>query len=129
MTKKEQPFQLINAEVLGIKKPIIVFESNRNQIAAMKTQLALMQLDSLGDKEPQEILEAYTGAIETEAQFLKSILKLTDKQVDAIYDLTQEETVELTMQVIMKIMHIQPQVSDLEEEVDGEEEEQTLDTE
>jgi len=129
MTKKEQPFQLINAEVLGIKKPIIVFESNRNQIAAMKTQLALMQLDSLGDKEPQEILEAYTGAIETEAQFLKSILKLTDKQVDAIYDLTQEETVELTMQVIMKIMHIQPQVSDLEEEVDVEEEEQTLDTE
>jgi len=129
MTKKEQPFQLINAEVLGIKKPIVVFESNRNQIAAMKTQLALMQLDSLGDKEPQEILEAYTGAIETEAQFLKSILKLTDKQVDAIYDLTQEETVELTMQVIMKIMHIQPQVSDLEEEVDVEEEEQTLDTE
>jgi len=129
MTKKEQPFQLINAEVLGIKKPIIVFESNRNQIAAMKTQLALMQLDSLGDKEPQEILEAYTGAIETEAQFLKSILKLTDKQVDAIYDLTQEETVELTMQVIMKIMHIQPQVLDLEEEVDVEEEEQTLDTE
>lgn len=129
MTKKEQPFQLINAEVLGIKKPIIVFESNRNQIAAMKTQLALMQLDSLGDKEPQEILEAYTGAIETEAQFLKSILKLTEKQVDAIYDLTQEETVELTMQVIMKIMHIQPQATDVEEEVDAEEEEQTLDTE
>lgn len=123
MTKKEQPFQLIDATVLGIKKPVVVFESNRNQILAMNTQLELMKLDSVGDSQPEQILEAYTNAIEKEVSFLKAILKLTEAQADSIYDLTQEETVELTMQVIMKIMHMENGVAEEPESPeDGEKE-------
>lgn len=123
MTKKEQPFQLIDATVLGIKKPVVVFESNRNQILAMNTQLELMKLDSVGDSQPEQILEAYTNAIEKEVSFLKAILKLTEAQADSIYDLTQEETVELTMQVIMKIMHMENEVAEEPESPeDGEKE-------
>ena len=115
MTKKEQPFQLIDATVLGIKKPVVVFESNRNQILAMDTQVELMKLDIREeDDDSFSIINRYKDAIIKEISFLKNILKLTSAQADAVYDLTQEETLDLVMQVINKMMHIE-YVEDTEE--------------
>lgn len=107
MTNTNKKFVAIDASVLGIKKPVMVLESNRNHIRATKMQLVM---SSLSDKDfgedYQGMLKAYSEVMEEEIKFLSETLGLTEKQVDEVYDLDQDETVALIMQVIGKLMHM-----------------------
>ena len=120
MTNTNKKFVLIDASVLGIKKPVIVLESNRNHLRATRMQITLGGLsDAKYDDDYEGMLQAYDETIEKEVKFLSDILSLTDKQIEAVYDLDQDDTVNLIMQVIGKIMHIDMD-DDIEEEVEVE---------
>lgn len=120
MTNVNKKFVAIDASVLGVKKPIMVLESNRNHLRATRMQIALGGLsDAKYDDDYEGMLQAYDETIEKEVKFLSDTLSLTDKQVDAVYDLDQDDTVNLIMQVIGKIMHIDMD-DDIEEEVEVE---------
>jgi len=107
MTNTNKKFVSIDASVLGIKKPVMVLESNRNHLRATRMQIALGGLsDAKYDDDYEGMLQAYDDTIEKEVKFLSDTLGLTDKQVDSVYDLDQDDTVDLIMQVIGKIMHI-----------------------
>lgn len=107
MTNTNKKFVAIDASVLGIKKPVMVLESNRNHLRATRMQIALGGLsDAKYDDDYEGMLQAYDDTIEKEVKFLSDTLGLTDKQVDSVYDLDQDDTVDLIMQVIGKIMHI-----------------------
>lgn len=83
-------------------------------------QIALGGLsDAKYDDDYEGMLQAYDETIEKEVKFLSDTLSLTDKQVDAVYDLDQDDTVNLIMQVIGKIMHIDID-DDIEEESEPE---------
>lgn len=113
MTNTNKKFVAIDASVLGIKKPVMVLESNRNHIRATKMQLVM---SSLSDKDfgedYQGMLKAYSEVMEEEIKFLSETLGLTEKQVDEVYDLDQDETVALIMQVIGKLMHMNVEQDD-----------------
>lgn len=120
MTNANKKFVAIDASVLGIKKPIMVLESNRNHLRATRMQITLGGLsDAKYDDDYEGMLQAYDETIEKEVKFLSDILSLTDKQIEAVYDLDQDDTVNLIMQVIGKIMHIDMD-DDIEEEVEVE---------
>lgn len=120
MTNVNKKFVAIDASVLGVKKPIMVLESNRNHLRATRMQITLGGLsDAKYDDDYEGMLQAYDETIEKEVKFLSDILSLTDKQVEAVYDLGQDDTVNLIMQVIGKIMHIDMD-DDIEEEVEVE---------
>ena len=107
MTNTNKKFVAIDASVLGIKKPVMVLESNRNHLRATRMQIALGGLsDAKYDDDYEGMLQAYDDTIEKEVKFLSDTLGLTDKQIDSVYDLDQDDTVNLIMQVIGKIMHI-----------------------
>lgn len=120
MTNVNKKFVSIDASVLGIKKPVMVLESNRNHLRATRMQITLGGLsDAKYDDDYEGMLQAYDETIEKEVKFLSDILSLTDKQVEAVYDLGQDDTVNLIMQVIGKIMHIDMD-DDIEEESEPE---------
>lgn len=120
MTNANKKFVTIDASVLGIKKPVMVLESNRNHLRATRMQITLGGLsDAKYDDDYEGMLQAYDETIEKEVKFLSDILSLTDKQIEAVYDLDQDDTVNLIMQVIGKIMHIDMD-DDIEEEVEVE---------
>lgn len=120
MTNVNKKFVAIDASVLGIKKPVMVLESNRNHLRATRMQITLGGLsDAKYDDDYEGMLQAYDETIEKEVKFLSDILSLTDKQIEAVYDLDQDDTVNLIMQVIGKIMHIDMD-DDIEEEVEVE---------
>lgn len=120
MTNANKKFVAIDASVLGIKKPVMVLESNRNHLRATRMQITLGGLsDAKYDDDYEGMLQAYDETIEKEVKFLSDILSLTDKQIEAVYDLDQDDTVNLIMQVIGKIMHID-MGDDIEEEVEVE---------
>lgn len=120
MTNVNKKFVAIDASVLGIKKPVMVLESNRNHLRATRMQITLGGLsDAKYDDDYEGMLQAYDETIEKEVKFLSDILSLTDKQIEAVYDLDQDDTVNLIMQVIGKIMHID-MGDDIEEEVEVE---------
>jgi len=120
MTNANKKFVAIDASVLGIKKPVMVLESNRNHLRATRMQITLGGLsDAKYDDDYEGMLQAYDETIEKEVKFLSDILSLTDKQIEAVYDLDQDDTVNLIMQVIGKIMHIDMD-DDIEEEVEVE---------
>jgi len=120
MTNVNKKFVAIDASVLGVKKPIMVLESNRNHLRATRMQITLGGLsDAKYDDDYEGMLQAYDETIEKEVKFLSDILSLTDKQIEAVYDLDQDDTVNLIMQVIGKIMHIDMD-DDIEEEVEVE---------
>lgn len=120
MTNVNKKFVAIDTSVLGVKKPIMVLESNRNHLRATRMQITLGGLsDAKYDDDYEGMLQAYDETIEKEVKFLSDILSLTDKQVEAVYDLGQDDTVNLIMQVIGKIMHIDMD-DDIEEEVEVE---------
>jgi len=120
MTNVNKKFVAIDASVLGIKKPVMVLESNRNHLRATRMQIALGGLsDAKYDDDYEGMLQAYDETIEKEVKFLSDILSLTDKQIEAVYDLDQDDTVNLIMQVIGKIMHIDMD-DDIEEESEPE---------
>lgn len=120
MTNANKKFVSIDASVLGIKKPVMVLESNRNHLRATRMQITLGGLsDAKYDDDYEGMLQAYDETIEKEVKFLSDILSLTDKQIEAVYDLDQDDTVNLIMQVIGKIMHID-MGDDIEEEVEVE---------
>jgi len=119
MTNTNKKFVAIDASVLGIKKPVMVLESNRNHLRATRMQIALGGLsDAKYDDDYEGMLQAYDETIEKEVKFLSDTLGLTDKQIDSVYDLDQDDTVNLIMQVIGKIMHIP--MDDIEEESEPE---------
>jgi len=119
MTNTNKKFVAIDASVLGIKKPVMVLESNRNHLRATRMQIALGGLsDAKYDDDYEGMLQAYDETIEKEVKFLSDTLGLTDKQIDLVYDLDQDDTVNLIMQVIGKIMHIP--MDDIEEESEPE---------
>jgi len=123
MTNTNKKFVSIDASVLGIKKPVMVLESNRNHLRATRMQIALGGLsDAKYDDDYEGMLQAYDETIEKEVKFLSDTLGLTDKQIDLVYDLDQDDTVNLIMQVIGKIMHIDMDDND---EVEPETEDQT----
>jgi len=120
MTNVNKKFVSIDASVLGIKKPVMVLESNRNHLRATRMQIALGGLsDAKYDDDYEGMLQAYDETIEKEVKFLSDTLSLTDKQIEAVYDLDQDDTVNLIMQVIGKIMHIDMD-DDIEEESEPE---------
>lgn len=120
MTNVNKKFVAIDTSVLGVKKPIMVLESNRNHLRATRMQITLGGLsDAKYDDDYEGMLQAYDETIEKEVKFLSDILSLTDKQVEAVYDLGQDDTVNLIMQVIGKIMHIDMD-DDIEEESEPE---------
>lgn len=110
MTKKNPKYVSIDASVLGITKAIPVLESNRNQLKAMGIQLTLGKLDDDTVESYEEQLKLYSEVIEGEVAFLRDVLKLTDKQVEAVYDLDQDETIALIMQVIGRLNHVDDSV-------------------
>ena len=110
MTKKNHKYVSIDASVLGINKAIPVLESNRNQLKAMGIQLTLGKLDDDTIESYEEQLKLYSEVIEGEVAFLRDVLKLTDKQVEAVYDLDQDETIALIMQVIGRLNHVDDSV-------------------
>lgn len=110
MTKKNPKYVSIDASVLGINKVIPVLESNRNQLKAMGIQLTLGKLDDDTIESYEEQLKLYSEVIEGEVAFLRDVLKLTDKQVEAVYDLDQDETIALIMQVIGRLNHVDDSV-------------------
>lgn len=110
MTKKNPKYVSIDASVLGINKAIPVLESNRNQLKAMGIQLTLGKLDDDTIESYEEQLKLYSEVIEGEVAFLRDVLKLTDKQVEAVYDLDQDETIALIMQVIGRLNHVDDSV-------------------
>lgn len=110
MTKKNPKYVSIDASVIGINKAIPVLESNRNQLKAMGIQLTLGKLDDDTIESYEEQLKLYSEVIEGEVAFLRDVLKLTDKQVEAVYDLDQDETIALIMQVIGRLNHVDDSV-------------------
>lgn len=76
-------------------------------------------MSSLSDKDfgedYQGMLKAYSEVMEEEIKFLSETLGLTEKQVDEVYDLDQDETVALIMQVIGKLMHMNIEQDEKEE--------------
>ena len=120
MTKKNQKFVSVDASVLGFRKAVPVLESNRNHILASKMQVAMAELDETEFDDYKDMLNLYTETIEKEVDFLTKTLKLDEKQVDALYDLDQDDTIALIMEVISKIMHIT--LSEDEEDAEVEEE-------
>lgn len=75
-------------------------------------------MSSLSDKDfgedYQGMLKAYSEVMEEEIKFLSETLGLTEKQVDEVYDLDQDETVALIMQVIGKLMHMDIEQDEIE---------------
>lgn len=116
MTKKNQKFVSVDASVLGFKKDVPVLESNRNHILATEMQLIMADLDTKEYEDYRDMIQDYKEVIVKEVEFLKTTLKLDDKQVEALYDLDQEETTALIVEVITKIMHIDMQAGEAEEE-------------
>jgi len=110
MTKKNPKYVSVDASVIGINKAIPVLESNRNQLKAMGIQLTLGKLDDDTIESYEEQLKLYSEVIEGEVAFLRDVLKLTDKQVEAVYDLDQDETIALIMQVIGRLNHVDDSV-------------------
>lgn len=106
MTKKNQKFVSVDASVLGFRKAIPVLESNRNQMLAMDMQLSMSKLEEQDTEDYKATLTTYTNIIKEEVEFLAKVLKLDEDKIDEVYDLDQEETVQLIMEVITKIMHI-----------------------
>ena len=108
MTKKNQKFVSVDASVLGFKKDVPVLESNRNQMLAMDMQLSMSKLEEQDTSDYKATLTTYSNIIKEEVEFLTKVLKLDEAKSDELYDLEQEETVKLIMEVITKIMHIEP---------------------
>ncbi|WP_288528304.1 phage tail tube assembly chaperone [uncultured Secundilactobacillus sp.] len=99
----------IDAGVLGIKTPIEVKESNRNFQKILVIQKTMLKVEALPDDVSDvEALDASMQVNEEMIKFLVDILRLNEKQTDALWDLTTEETADLIGTVIMQIQHQEP---------------------
>lgn len=116
MAKRELKFVYVDASVLGFKKPVAVLESNRNHMLATEMQLVMAEMDAQQDTDDyRKMIELYHDSIKKEVEFLQKILKLDDAKADEVYDLDQEETVKLIVEILSKIMHIEPAEDEAEE--------------
>lgn len=108
----------VNASVLGIKSPILVKESNRNIKLALKLQILMSQSSDKLSREDLSMEEQVLESIKLQdgiVDFISAILKLSDKQIDALEDLEQDETGDLLQDILSKIMHVDEDAEDGEE--------------
>lgn len=105
MTNKNDRLMFVDASALGFKKDVGFVDSNRNFMAAQNLQLTLIQAEETEGKSYEEVLANSYNAVTAEIDFITDVLKLNDKQVEALLDLPRDEAEALAMSIVSKLMH------------------------
>lgn len=104
------------------KKKFSVKASNRNMDRTYDFQLALAKSQDLEGKDGIEVIKYSQEALHAVNDYLKTVLKLTDKQSETLGDMEFQETVELANYVAMRLMGMSDEdIKKAEEEEPGEE--------
>ncbi|WP_282803941.1 phage tail tube assembly chaperone [Secundilactobacillus kimchicus] len=96
---------------LGLRKPREIVAKNKTVRRVWALQLQEVKLAQLQDEamtSDEDAIKAYESVIkmlDDNEEFLVEVLKLNDKQKDALEELTQSEFARLTARVQMAIIH------------------------
>ncbi|WP_333603645.1 phage tail tube assembly chaperone [Lactobacillus acetotolerans] len=107
---------LIDANILGIKKPIEVKTSQKNVRAAAAYMRDVAQYDVDKNELPDEetnanlvaFLDTQIGAMDATSKFVSQTLQLTEKQAEKLEDLTFGEAENFAIEIVSKVMGIGP---------------------
>lgn len=80
--------------------------SNKNMRATVKMQLQLAKAEDIENKEPKEQLSSFLEMTDTTEEYVKNILKLTQKQYDILDQLEFNDTLEIANKIAAKILGI-----------------------
>lgn len=107
----------VNKE-FGIKKNIEVKESNKNMRKVYSMQLQMSKLGKLVDdaSDDELLLSSMIDLIDDSQEFIMDILKLDDKYLVKVEDLSQNETFELVNKITEELTG-----ADMEKTDDGKE--------
>jgi len=95
----------INVEKeLGIKKDFEVKASNINVERALGMQLAMAKMDDTEDKEAVEVMQMTLDSIKNSSQYVKTTLKLNEKQATLVDEMEMQDTLMLVNRICMRIM-------------------------
>ena len=95
---------MIEIYLKEFKKKFNIKSSNKNMRATYKLQLTMAKASDIDNMEPSEQIQATLNMTDDVCDYLKNVLKLTDKQVEVLDDLDATETVKLANHVAMRLM-------------------------
>lgn len=92
------------------KKTYEVKQSVKNMRKTYKMQLAFAENTDMDDKDNKEIMAGVVESFDVALNYIKDILKLSDKDVDKIEDeLDQNQLFEVANKVAMDLMGVKPE--------------------
>lgn len=114
-------------KLLNITKPVEVKSSQKNMRLTYKFQLLMAKAQTFNDMDLEDSIKASLDMLDQVNDYLIAVLKLDDKQIELLDDLTVEETTQIANKVALRMMGLS------EEEVEDalapkEDEEENADT-
>ncbi|WP_290033891.1 phage tail tube assembly chaperone [Ligilactobacillus cholophilus] len=88
------------------KKTYDIKASVKNMRLTYKLQLAFAKTNDLDNKSDEELVNVFLEMFEESEKYLKTVLKLSDKQAEELEDMTQEDLVGTANTIAMKLLGI-----------------------
>ena len=105
--KLEVQIMKITLEKLPFKKKTYdIKQSVKNMRKTYKLQLVFSQNGDMENKTDEELVEQMLDTFDEAIDYVSSLLKLNDKQTDALEDLSQDELLDTANTIAMKLMGI-----------------------
>lgn len=95
---------MIDIHLKPFKKKFQIKQTNKNMLLTYDQQLLMAKNQDIEEKEFVEQIELARATVSGTEEYLKTILKLTDKQQETLDDLEQDETIDLANYVMMRLM-------------------------
>lgn len=95
---------MIDIHLKPFKKKFQVKQTNKNMLLTYDQQLLMARNQDIEEKDFVEQIELARNTVSGTEEYLKTILKLTDKQQETLDDLEQDETIDLANYVMMRLM-------------------------
>ncbi|GBG95189.1 tail protein [Ligilactobacillus salitolerans] len=113
---------MVEIYIKQFKKKFAVKASNRNMTKTYDFQLALAKSQDIDNQDGIAVIKLSKEATQTTVQYIKDVLKLTDKQFETLEDMEFTETVELANYISMRLMGMSDEdIKKANEESSGEE--------
>lgn len=113
---------MVEIYIKQFKKKFAVKASNRNMTKTYDFQLALAKSQDIDDQDGVAVIKLSKEATAKTVEYIKDVLKLTDKQFETLEDMEFTETVELANYISMRLMGMSDEdIKKANEESSGEE--------
>lgn len=112
----------VKFEQLGMKKPLDIKVTNKVLKSTLEMQGAVGKAqDNLLNGEADTVFSTMIDLIETKKNYLKGVLRLTEKQLDMFDELDTTETEQIIGELTNKVLGIEEDPEDSDEDSEGKE--------